>query len=88
MRNVLPLGFPGFWESAARAGGARRVVVVTDGVFSMDGFLAPLDEICDLAEEFGALPEPDRGSRDGPSCRAEGSSRPIRAAISSPDRMG
>lgn len=40
---------------AARAGGARRVVVVTDGVFSMDGFLAPLDEICDLAEEFGAL---------------------------------
>ena len=35
--------------------GARRVVVVTDGVFSMDGYLAPLAEICDLAEEFGAL---------------------------------
>jgi glycine C-acetyltransferase len=30
-------------------------VVVTDGVFSMDGYLAPLDRICDLAEEFGAL---------------------------------
>jgi glycine C-acetyltransferase len=30
-------------------------VVVTDGVFSMDGYLAPLDQICDLAEEFGAL---------------------------------
>ncbi|WP_270888061.1 glycine C-acetyltransferase [Pedococcus sp. 5OH_020] len=40
---------------AARDGGARRTVVVTDGVFSMDGYLAPLDQICDLAEEFGAM---------------------------------
>jgi glycine C-acetyltransferase len=40
---------------AARAGGARRVVVVTDGVFSMDGSFAPLDRICDLAEEFAAM---------------------------------
>jgi glycine C-acetyltransferase len=40
---------------AARAAGAKRVVVVTDGVFSMDGSYAPLDEICDLAEEFGAM---------------------------------
>jgi glycine C-acetyltransferase len=40
---------------AAREGGARRVVVVTDGVFSMDGYLAPLPEICDAAEEAGAL---------------------------------
>lgn len=37
------------------AQGARRKVVVTDGVFSMDGYLAPLDEICDLAEKHGAL---------------------------------
>ena len=35
--------------------GARRVVIVTDGVFSMDGYLAPLEGICNLAEEFGAL---------------------------------
>ena len=35
--------------------GARRTIVVTDGVFSMDGYLAPLEGICDLAEEFGAL---------------------------------
>ncbi len=40
---------------AARDGGARRMVVVTDGVFSMDGYYAPLSEICDLAEEFGAM---------------------------------
>ena len=38
-----------------RAGGARRVCVVTDGVFSMDGSYAPLDEICDLADEFEAM---------------------------------
>jgi glycine C-acetyltransferase len=34
---------------------ARRTVIVTDGVFSMDGYLAPLDQICDLAERHGAL---------------------------------
>src|SRR6478736_3709637 len=35
---------------AARDADARRTVVVTDGVFSMDGSYAPLDEICDLVE--------------------------------------
>ncbi|MEO5854308.1 MAG: glycine C-acetyltransferase [Nocardioides sp.] len=34
---------------------ARTRVVVTDGVFSMDGYLAPLDRICDLAEQYDAL---------------------------------
>jgi glycine C-acetyltransferase len=37
------------------AKGSRRVLVVTDGVFSMDGTIARLDKICDLAEEFGAM---------------------------------
>ena len=34
---------------------ARRRVIVTDGVFSMDGSFAPLDQICDLAERYDAL---------------------------------
>ena len=34
---------------------ARRRVIVTDGVFSMDGSFAPLDRICDLAEQYDAL---------------------------------
>ena len=37
------------------AAGARRRVIVTDGVFSMDGSFAPLDRICDLAEQYDAL---------------------------------
>jgi len=35
--------------------GLRRRLVATDGVFSMDGYLAPLDRICDLAEKHGAM---------------------------------
>jgi len=39
----------------AEAKGARRILIVTDGVFSMDGYLANLPAICDLADEHGAL---------------------------------
>jgi len=37
------------------AQGARTILIVTDGVFSMDGHLAPLAEICDLAKKYNAL---------------------------------
>lgn len=40
---------------AADAAGARFKLIVTDGVFSMDGFIAPLPEVCDLAERYEAL---------------------------------
>lgn len=40
---------------AAREAGARRVIITTDGVFSMDGDVANLSAICDLADAYGAL---------------------------------
>ena len=39
----------------AKADGARTIMITTDGVFSMDGFIAPLDEITALAQQYGAL---------------------------------
>jgi glycine C-acetyltransferase len=35
--------------------GKRRRMVATDGVFSMDGYIAKLDQVCDLAEKYGAM---------------------------------
>jgi glycine C-acetyltransferase len=42
-------------EQLRAAAGARRLLIATDGVFSMDGYLAPLKDICDLAERYKAL---------------------------------
>ena len=39
----------------ARADGVRDILITTDGVFSMDGFIAPLDRITELAGQYGAL---------------------------------
>ena len=39
----------------AKTSGARRILITTDGVFSMDGTIAQLDKICDLADEFDAM---------------------------------
>jgi len=39
----------------ARAAGAKQIMLVTDGAFSMDGTIAKLDAICDLADEYQAL---------------------------------
>ncbi|WP_026451018.1 glycine C-acetyltransferase [Aequorivita capsosiphonis] len=40
---------------AANEKGARFKIIVTDGVFSMDGIVAPLDKICDLADKYDAM---------------------------------
>ncbi len=39
----------------AKVNNAKNILVSTDGVFSMDGFIAPLKNICDLAEKYGAM---------------------------------
>ncbi len=39
----------------AKADGCERILIATDGVFSMDGYIADLRGICDLADEYGAL---------------------------------
>lgn len=41
--------------TAAREAGAKKILIATDGVFSMDGYIANLNGICDLADEFDAL---------------------------------
>lgn len=42
-------------EQLKAASGARHRIIVTDGAFSMDGSVAPLDKICDLADKYEAL---------------------------------
>jgi glycine C-acetyltransferase len=39
----------------ARAAGARQIIIATDGAFSMDGFIAKLRDVCDLADRYDAL---------------------------------
>jgi len=50
---------------AADATGARFKLIATDGVFSMDGYIAPLAAICDLAERYGALVHVDDSHATG-----------------------
>jgi glycine C-acetyltransferase len=42
-------------QKLQESGGARHRLIATDGVFSMDGYIAKLPEICDLAEKYGAV---------------------------------
>lgn len=49
----------------AKTAGARHVLIVTDGAFSMDGTIAQLDRICDLADEFEAMVMTDESHSTG-----------------------
>lgn len=42
-------------DKLKEASGARRKLIATDGVFSMDGYIAKLDQICDLADKYNAM---------------------------------
>lgn len=52
-------------EQLKKAASCRFKLIVTDGVFSMDGFVAPLDKICDLAEKYNALVMVDESHATG-----------------------
>ena len=44
---------------------ARQILITTDGVFSMDGYIAKLDDICTLAKKYGALVHVDDSHATG-----------------------
>lgn len=52
-------------EQLKKAQAQRYRIIVTDGVFSMDGFVAPLDKICDLADKYKALVMVDESHASG-----------------------
>lgn len=52
-------------EQLKKAQAQRNRIIVTDGVFSMDGFVAPLDKICDLADKYNALVMVDESHATG-----------------------
>ena len=52
-------------EQLKKSQDQRNRIIVTDGVFSMDGFVAPLDKICDLADKYKALVMVDESHASG-----------------------
>ena len=83
-RSVYPHNDIGALESTlSQNKDAERILIITDGVFSMDGDIAPLDQITDVAEDYGAMIMVDDCHGEGCSRRWQGNSRPFRTTGSS-----
>lgn len=55
IKNINKKYFRSDLEEKLKSSNGRIKLIVTDGVFSMDGNVAPLDRICDLADKYNAL---------------------------------
>lgn len=65
-RKIYPhLDMDGLKKTLEESKSAEKKLIVTDGVFSMDGDIAPLKEICELAEKYGAFVMVDDAHGDG-----------------------
>ena len=67
-------------SAARRHSGARRILIATDGVFSMDGYIANLPAICDLADRYGALDDGRRLARASAYSARAAAARPSTTA--------
>ncbi len=65
-RAVYPhVDMGGLEDALRKSEGKRRVLVISDGVFSMDGDIAPMDKICKLCGEYGAISYVDDAHGEG-----------------------
>jgi len=65
-RGVYPhVDMGGLEDALRKSQDKRRVLVITDGVFSMDGDVAPMDQVCKLCEEYGAMSYVDDAHGEG-----------------------
>ncbi len=65
-KKIYPhLNMDGLKKALEESKGAKKTMIVTDGVFSMDGDIAPLDQITELAEQYGAFVMVDDAHGDG-----------------------
>jgi len=69
----------------AKNAGSRRIMIATDGVFSMDGIIAQIDKICDLGDKYGAMVMVDDSHASGFVVKRGRSSHEHAGAFGRPD---